>query len=71
MSVWGGDVNKCDNDGTSPIWNADQNGHAECLQLLLASRADPRSSWKGTSALDTARKRNHAECVRLLEAALV
>ena len=69
--VGGGDVNKCDNNGFSPIYVAAQNGHAECLQLLLASRADPRSSWKGTSALDTARKRNHAECVRLLEAALV
>ena len=66
----GGDVNKCRNDGLSPIYTAAGNGHAECLKLLLASRADPRSSWKGTSAMEAARQKGHTECVRALEAAL-
>ena len=54
----------------APIYVAAQEGHAECLKLLLASHADPRSNYKGTSALDIARKNQHAECMRLLEAAL-
>ena len=54
----------------APIYVAAQEGHAECLKLLLASRADARSNFKGTSALDIARKKQHAECTRLLEAAL-
>jgi ankyrin repeat protein len=32
----GGDVNKCDKDGISPISIAAEKGHAECLKLLLA-----------------------------------
>ena len=66
----GGDVNKCRNDGVSPIFMATVQGHADCLNILLAAGADPRSSWKGTSALDKARQKNHSECVRVLEAAL-
>ena len=54
----------------APIYVAAQEGHAECLKLLLASHADPRSNYKGTSALDIARKNQHAEYMRLLEAAL-
>ena len=65
-----GDVTKCDDDGTAPIWIAAQNGHAPCISQLLASLADPRSSWNGTSALEKARSEGHAECVRVLEAAL-
>jgi ankyrin repeat protein len=70
LVLFGGDVNKCHNDGTSPICIAAQNGHADCLKILLASRADPRSSFKGVSALGIARHSNHTECVRALEAAL-
>ena len=70
MSSSGGDVNKCSNDGRSPIYFAASNGHAECLKLLLGAGADPRSNFKGTFALDIARQKQHAECARLLEAAL-
>jgi ankyrin repeat protein len=63
-------VTKCDDDGSSPILIAAQKGHAPCISQLLASRADPRSSWNGTSALEKARAKGHAECVRVLEAAL-
>jgi hypothetical protein len=66
----GGDVNLCNNDGVSPIFIAADKGHTTCITQLLASRADPRSSWKGTSALDRAREKGHTECVRVLEAAL-
>ena len=70
MYVVKGDVTKCTNDGVSPICVAAQNGHTECIKLLLAAGADPRSSFKGTFALDIARQKQHAECARLLEAAL-
>jgi ankyrin repeat protein len=66
----GGDVNKCNKNGASPIIIAAKNGDAECLKLLIGASADPRSSWKGTSALDIARRKQHSECTRLLEAAL-
>ena len=66
----GGDVNKCNNNGVSPIYTAAEKGHADCLKLLLAAGADPRSNFKGTFALDIARQKQHAECTRLLEAAL-
>jgi hypothetical protein len=36
----GDDVNKCDNDGYSPICAAAFNGHAACLKLLLAAGGD-------------------------------
>ena len=58
------------NNDASMIYVAAQNGHAECLKLLLGASADPRSSWKGTSALEIARHNAHTECVRALEAAL-
>ena len=63
-------MTKCKNDGVSPIFIAAYNGHAPCISQLLASLADPRSSWNGTSALEIARSEGHAECVRVLEAAL-
>ena len=58
------------NNGVSLIYLAVQNGHDECLKLLLGARAGPRSSWIGTSALDIARHKGHTDCVRALEAAL-
>ena len=66
----GGDANKCDKEGRSPIYIAASCGHSACSSQLLAADADARSSWKGTSALDIARRKNHSECVRVLEAAL-
>jgi ankyrin repeat protein len=66
----GGDVNKCNSNGVSPIYIAALEGHADCLTQLILSGGDPRSSWNGTSALDKARSKGHAECVRVLEAAL-
>ena len=66
----GGDVNKCDNDGRSPIYIAASSGHSACISQLLASRADARSTYNGTSALDIARQNNHNDSVRVLEAAL-
>ena len=66
----GGDIMKCDNEGRLPIFIAASSGYSACVSQLLASRADPRSSWKGTSALEIARQKGHTECVRVLEAAL-
>jgi ankyrin repeat protein len=70
QSYAGGDVNKCKNDGTSPIYVAAEKGHAKYLKLLIGAGADPRNNFKGTFALDIARQKQHAECTRLLEAAL-
>jgi ankyrin repeat protein len=67
----GGDVNKCMNDGASPIFIAAQSGHADCLNLLLGAGADPRSRFNGTSALDIARRKGHTACVRALESTTV
>jgi hypothetical protein len=65
-----GDVNWCDSNGRSSIIIASSKGHVLCVEQLLASLADPRSSRDGKSALDLARRYGHLECVRVLEAAL-
>ena len=36
----GGDVNKCSDDGSSPIFTAACYGHADCLEVLLGAGGD-------------------------------
>jgi len=40
VCVCGGDVNKCANNGESPIYVAAYNGHKECVQALVSSGGD-------------------------------
>jgi ankyrin repeat protein len=56
----GGDFNKCLSLGFSPICMAAGSDYSDCLKLLLASRADPHSSWSGHSALGAACQEQHA-----------
>jgi ankyrin repeat protein len=63
-------VNKCDDEGVSPIFIAAKEGHASCIKVLLSCLADPGIICNGSSALDHARQKGHAECVALLESAL-
>ena len=64
----GADHSLTDRDGFSALNAAAQEGHLECIQLLLAAGADAnkQESAAGLTPLLTAIARKHTDCVRAL-----
>ncbi len=66
----GGDMNAVDQDGISPLWYAVQNGHAGCVNLLLAYCANPNCADRtGLTALNLALQTQNCDCLQQLIAA--
>jgi hypothetical protein len=60
-------VNFVSKNGAAPIHLAVQNGHVECLQIMIDAKANvDQSDAHGSSPLYVAALHGHAECVRLL-----
>ncbi|KAL4659480.1 cortactin-binding protein 2-like [Arapaima gigas] len=61
------DASPLDEDGKSALYSAAQNGHSECVKLLLASGAPPDVPDKnGFTPLHIAAAHGHARCVEEL-----
>jgi ankyrin repeat protein len=61
------DVNKCTNDGTSPLFIACQKGHYKIVKILLTHGVDSNKSRDdGCSPLQIARLKNHIDVVEEL-----
>ena len=67
----GADVNVADEDGKTPLYCAADNGHSECVKLLLAAPGiDVNLANKdGETPLFWAARNGRSECVKLLLAA--
>jgi ankyrin repeat protein len=57
--------------GATPLWQAAQMGHTECVQILLASGACPTTEVEdGDTPLDVATRNGNEECCALLRGVL-
>lgn len=67
----GTDVNMASPWGSTPLYLAAQNGHTECVRLLLATPGIDvnKANNYGTTPLDTAANNGHTECARLIREA--
>jgi len=71
MSVAGGDVNKLNNRGGSPLMVASILGQIECVKILLASDANAlHKSDMAVTALDVAIHKKHPAVIAILRAHL-
>jgi hypothetical protein len=67
-----GDVNKCNYAGESPLFAAAENGHADCVSLLLSAGAHLNlcaadlGEFSGWSPLHIAAFHGRADCLKLL-----
>lgn len=61
-------VNACDENGCTPLYEASHEGHAECVRLLLAVPYIDvnKSRTYGMTPLLEAIENNHPKCVELL-----
>ncbi|XP_076078844.1 uncharacterized protein LOC143048861 [Mytilus galloprovincialis] len=65
---WSKDINKCTDDGASPLFVACQKNHKEIVKLLLDKKAVIHNGMDdATSPLLIAKKMNHTVIVRMLE----
>jgi ankyrin repeat protein len=63
----GGRADSADRDGYSALHGASENGHVECVRMLLERGANPRRhTHDGLSPLDLAEMGDHAAVERLL-----
>ena len=61
------DVNLTRQDGVSPIWIASQNGHYDCVKILIENGANVhQATVYGDTALDIALQEGHFKIVRVL-----
>jgi hypothetical protein len=60
-------LNEQNNNGTTPVWIAAQNGHVDAISVLAEKGADVNTPIKnGATPLYIATKQGHADAIRVL-----